>query len=121
MKIFKKEDEKVNFVDINNVLIGYDMRQDCCEYADWFISETKEDKEKGRDKKIVDYSGYVFDVTYFEEIDAPGGDAGKMVRFKLMADNKPDLYLHIFNCHNGYYGHGFEATINGKKWKNDYL
>lgn len=43
MKIFTKEnsnwDSKVNFVDENNVVLGYDLSQDCCEHADWFIAD----------------------------------------------------------------------------------
>lgn len=39
MKIFER-DGKINFVDENNVLLGYDMSQDCCEHADWFILDT---------------------------------------------------------------------------------
>ena len=44
MKIFNKLEKngwgrKVNFVDENNVVLGYDMSQDCCERAGWFIAE----------------------------------------------------------------------------------
>ena len=37
MKVFDR-DGKVNFVDENNVILGYDMNQNCCEDADWFIT-----------------------------------------------------------------------------------
>lgn len=40
-----------------------------------------------------------------------------MVKFKLIAENMPSLFLHLFNCHNGYYGHGFEAKIGDETWK----
>ncbi len=118
MKIFDK-DSKINFVDENNVFVGYDMGQDCCELADWFISEKAgkniiNEKEVKNTPDILEYS---FDAQYFQEVDSPDVDEGRMVRFKLVAKDKPDLYLHIFNAHNGYYGHGFEATINDQKWQ----
>ena len=43
MKIFEGKEsswsDKVNFVDGNDVFVGYDLGQCCCENADWFISE----------------------------------------------------------------------------------
>ena len=30
--------EKINFIDENNVFVGYDLGQNCCENASWFIS-----------------------------------------------------------------------------------
>lgn len=125
MKIFKDQEEwyeKVNFVDKNNVLVGYDMGQSCCEHADWFISE--EIIIEG----IEDYVGkefeleeYVFDKGYMNSPDLVKDedgyselDEGGIVVFKLIADSKPDLYLHIFNSHNGYYSHGFEFKDGDK-------
>jgi hypothetical protein len=32
-----------------------------------------------------------------------------------------DLYLHFYNVHNGYYGHGFKMEIGGKIIKDEYL
>lgn len=123
MKIFDKNN-KVNFVDKNNVFVGYDMGQSCCEDANWFINTKKskylydfraeEKDEKG--SQDFDVSSYVFDKKYFESGDGDL-DGGGMVVFRLLADGKPDLFLHIYNSHNGYYGHGFEATIDGIKWQ----
>jgi hypothetical protein len=30
---------KVNFIDSNNVILGYDLGQSCCEHAFWTISD----------------------------------------------------------------------------------
>lgn len=38
-------------------------------------------------------------------------DAGGMVAFKLVNGAGDEKYLHLFNCHNGYYGHGFEFKV----------
>lgn len=110
MKIFEKEDVRVNFVDENNVFVGYNLMQDCCECADWFISNKIENEILDtKDLKIKDY---IFDKTFFEELEnCPTLDEGRMIIFKLVCTGKPDLYLHLFNSHNGYYSHGFEFGI----------
>lgn len=129
MKIFDSGengwDEKVNFVDDNNVLVGYDMAQSCCERADWFISKTEDNNYPENGNKITEgLEDYFFDKDYFVEVEpAQEGsddykysvlDSGGMVRFKLIAQDKEPLYLHIYNSHNGFYGHGFEFKIGDK-------
>lgn len=112
-------DTKVNFIDEKNVFVGYDTSQTCCEYADWFISDKEENLIDGVEQyKIPDIEQYNFDSKYFETVNCGDKlDAGGMIRFKLVSEGKPNLYLHIFNSHNGYYGHGFEAKIGGQKWQ----
>ena len=43
MKIFTGDNtqwaDKVNFVDDTNTMLGYDLSQSCCEYANWFIDD----------------------------------------------------------------------------------
>jgi hypothetical protein len=43
MKKFE-DNGKINFVDENNVFMGYDMERSCCEVADWFISPKEENE-----------------------------------------------------------------------------
>ena len=124
MKIFDRDD-KVNFVDKNNVLVGYDMGQSCCEHADWFISEKKENRIRDDNynsikRLIPNIEKFVFDTKFFEQVDSPDLDDGGMVRFRLKYDRK-ELFLHLFNNHNGYYSHGFEFRINDVVIKEDYL
>jgi hypothetical protein len=120
MKIFntkEKYSEKVNFVDENNVFVGYDTDQSCCEHADYFISDKEENEDRDNQGILEGLEDYIFDTNYFKEVEPKADnygsclDAGRMVRFKLVANNKPDLYLHLYNSHNGYYGHGFEFGI----------
>ena len=123
MKIFNKTEPhefKVNFVDENNVMLGYDLMQDCCEDANWFIAdkpqlETPENdlvKDHFEEGMVIEMPGWVFYKSYFQEI--AGGDeldAGKMVTFQIKKGIYPDKevkYIHLYNVHNGYYGHGFE-------------
>ena len=121
MKVFEGKEsswyEKVNFVDKNDVFVGYDMGQSCCEHADWFVSEKITPYSYNQDdcsKDTPDLNDYVFDKVFFEEVESSDLDFGGMVAFKLICDGKPDLYLHLFNCHNGYYGHGFQVKHGGE-------
>ncbi|MCP3703193.1 MAG: hypothetical protein GY954_09735 [Alteromonas sp.] len=127
MKIFTGSEssweEKVNFVDENDVFVGYDIGQDCCEHADYFIADTITPysyNDEGQ-KVLPDVEAYSFDRDFFQTIESPDLDAGGMVAFRLVASGKPDLFLHLFNAHNGYYGHGFEVKHGGETVRNDYL
>lgn len=115
---------KVNFVDEHNVLVGYDLSQNCCETADWFISEKVEsDYEFGSDlnQPRESLGAYVFDAAFHKQFPAPGLDEGEMAVFKLVCDGKPDMFLHLFNCHNGYYSHGFEQKVGDIVVREGYL
>lgn len=109
---------KVNFVDDNNVFVGYDMDQSCCEYADWFIISRQlpfdefETSYSEYEKPNID--GYYFDKSFFVQYEGhPDLDMGGCVIFKMVGCGDP-LYLHLFNVHNGYYAHGFEFKINDR-------
>lgn len=125
MKIFQPDGtrnwgNKVNFVDENNVFVGFNMDQDCCEYADWFISEHPQNTYVNVGDKQHDVSQFVFDRAYFRQVDGGDFDGGGMVIFRLH-DGGRELFLHIFNAHNGYYGHGFEFTAGDEKIKEGVL
>ena len=118
-------DTKVNFVDENNVFVGYDTGQHCCEHASWYVSEQptpyvynfrQKTGEELPEQNKEGLEGFVFDPTYFETLDSPDLDDGGMVVFRMVNGDKV-LFLHLFNCHNGYYCHGFEAKIGDEKWK----
>lgn len=114
---------KINFIDGNNVVVGYDLSQDCCERAGWYISVNKRidiNDEESLGQEAVE--GYVFDPLYFDEVkNSDSLDCGEMVRFRLVRKDSPDLFLHLFNVHNGYYAHGFTMNINDKTMKEGYL
>ena len=121
MKIFNRTDtwlEKVNFVDKNNCLIGYDLTQSCCETADWFISDSKQSEPQSRTETPTELPDWEFDPTFIEFV-RPGGDSyspldeGGMVIFRLV-NNSAEKFLHLYNCHNGYYSHGFTFTSSNE-------
>lgn len=119
MKIFNK-DYKWNFVDDRNVFVGYDNGQSCCENADYLL--TFEPPSSLDEPKLTDLDGYNFDKKFFQEYEFPQKEgyseleSGAAVMFKLKKKNKKPIYLTLFNAHNGYYGHGFEAKIKGLDW-----
>ena len=119
MKIFERDD-KVNFVDENNVLVGFDFYASCCENFGYFFSkgiptEIPENTETdGVDQKHLvpsDLEGFVFDTTFCKEVEM--GDEQYIATFRLTRRNE-ERFLTLYNCHNGYYGHGFEMKL-GKR------
>jgi hypothetical protein len=123
MKIFNKGsgwESKVNFVDDNNVCLGYDTNRFCCEHADWFIADQPMEHIIEEDGTPDDLAGWNFDTAYFKEVDyiEGGNDSykyneledGGMVIFRIVKGDE-EKFIHLFNCHNGYYGHGFEFAV----------
>jgi len=119
MKIFEKTtstwDSKVNFVDNNDVYVGYDIEQLCFEDAGWFVADkiTPYNRDESS-RKEYDVEDYVFDKDFFQTVDSDALDEGCMVAFKLVSKGKPDLFLHLYNCQNGFYGHGFTVKHSGE-------
>jgi hypothetical protein len=110
MKVFEDEDEKVNFADKNNVLLGYDMRQQCCESAKWLFSLTI----GGEKIRRPDLEDYVFDpefsilkewTNYIEEVN--------QAIFRIVNGDR-EVFLTLSNAHKGYYSHGFELEVGGQ-------
>lgn len=114
--------EAVNFVDINNVFVGYSLGQDCCEHASWFISDTISpsipDDDDLENKEGVE--AFVFDPEFFQEVQSNELDEGEMVAFRLVSGDE-EKYLHLFNSHNGYYSHGFTVKHGDEIVRDGYL
>jgi hypothetical protein len=118
MRFFDR-DGKWNWVDENNVFLGYDNMQGCCENAGYTYSVL----EPMTEDQIISYkkhpepdlTNYVFDKAYKKDLDGDFDEGGAVV-FCLQSKIAPSdkLYLTLFNYHNGYYGHGFEFSIGGK-------
>lgn len=113
MQVFDR-DGKVNFVDENNVILGYDMNQNCCEDADWFIADTPREYEPGMERQATpDLKGFVFDTEFFKESDGDCFDGGGMVIFRIV-NGSSEKFIHLFNIQNGYYGHGFDFVVGSE-------
>lgn len=129
MKIFDQVDpwpSKVNFVDeVNNIVVGYDMFQDCCEQAGWAIADRilTDDECRGGFEGVGDdeVADYVFKTGEVEDHPHSGEfEGGGLVTFELVHKDhpnseKPTLYLNLWNVHNGYYAHGFSVLKDNKE------
>lgn len=119
MKVFDR-DGRINFVDDNNVFVGFNNRQDCCERFDASIREHPQlnakivDGIKTKDE-CEEYPGFNFDTTFYT---CPHDEHGKLengnaVAFRL-TNGQAEVFLVLKNSHNGYYSHGFEMK-NGDR------
>ena len=123
MKIFTEDtgsyESKVNFVDEQNSAVGYDLSQDCCEDADWFIIDkpltliTLDLADTYRNRKPESMGGYLFDRDYICQVGDE--DDGGAAIFRLTHPELKSMFLHLFNCHNGYYSHGFTYKFGNKE------
>jgi hypothetical protein len=117
MKIFVGKGDwraKVNFVDENNVLLGFDNENDCCANGGWFLSDDKDKWEnKTFKEKDMTLPGWVFDPSFFRERNGSEYEEGGAVQFRL-TKGKKERFLVLYNVHNGYYGRGFWFTADGK-------
>jgi hypothetical protein len=133
MKYFKADfntwGEKVNFVDENNVLVGYDYSGQCCENFGWYLSnEINEDtgdtdSHLATDEQLVNtlLKDWVFDTEFFQTIkNGKSFDDSNIAVFRL-TKNEAVMYLHLYNIHNGYYSHGFKFSKDEIVFKEGYL
>jgi hypothetical protein len=129
MKYFPSDEgtiwsNKVNFVDDNNVLVGYDFYGSCCENFGWYISDKPttdlrdclfNDKtcEEAINESLKDWT---FDASFFQKLNTNIDDHyeyDERAVFRLVNEDN-QLFLHLYNIHNGYYGHGFDFAKDGE-------
>lgn len=113
-----ERDGKYNFVDSNNVLVGFDAVEQCCETFGWVVSDAPvydriTTETRGCRPDALD--GYAFDPDWFRaDLYGEGGS----VMFRLFSRTGPDKFLVLYNHHNGYYSHGFSMVLpGGRTWR----
>jgi hypothetical protein len=112
---------KVNFVDDNNVLVGYDFSGQCCENYGWYIRSkvtlSREDSlfDETTDINAINESlkEWAFDTSFFAELSDGKYDQENAAVFRLV-NGENELFLHLYNIHNGYYSHGFDFSKDGE-------
>lgn len=121
MKVFYGEGScrsKVNFVDENNVLVGFDNEDDCCAQGGWFISDKQNQwLDETFKEEAMELDGWNFDTNYFEDKILPGRseyEEGGAVQFRLINGDE-EKFLTLYNFHNGYYARGFDVTVGGQQ------
>lgn len=125
MKIFNR-DGKINFIDENNVLVGFDYRRSCCEDFGYFFARKADTvlasaAPHPSDDELADYR---FDQNYFDTKNSSneyGG--GSSAIFRLINEKNPsdEYFLILYNSHNGYYAHGFSMEVGGQQIQSGYL
>ena len=137
MYVKENTNEKINFIDENDVFLGYDMGQCCCEEADYFLTSNPEianatpelmkkieaENENNIDAINIRLDGYVFDTTFCKVLDVNQypGDESNIAYFRCVKTGSEDLFVVLMNSHNGYYYHGFDFTANGDTILSDHL
>lgn len=104
----------INFIDENDIYVGFDLRCQCCEDFGWFIKDDEsvddliEQAENSNLSEDIDYSGWLFDLNYFkwDSFDTGTITSADAVVFRLKKGNK-SKYLFLFNIGNGMYAHDF--------------
>lgn len=111
---------RTNFVDENNVVLGWDSASICCENHAWFVKTAMQGGEvivnsKGEgDEVIIDLDGWAFDPTFVkyarwsEEDDV---DSTYVVWFRIVKGDA-ERFIQLINTQNGYYSHGFKLEVS---------
>lgn len=117
MRVFEQHG-RVNFVDEFNVFVGFDMQPGCCESFGYYFEDAvstgaervNEQEDCDADGTPKDIESWSFDPKFFRQTDSAGYDEGGVAVFRLVSGER-EKFLHLFNSHNGYYGHGFEFKV----------
>lgn len=104
--LIKHVGSKINFIDENDTFVGFDYTTSCCENYGYLFTynrntDFQNDVEIENEGKF-DLDGYIFDKEWYND---KGNDE---VVFRLIRKKSKNIYLIIYNSHNGYYAHGFE-------------
>ena len=70
-------------------------------------------------KPIFNLEPFRFDTNFCEILSSESG--GGLAVFRLIDDENKELFLSIYNYHNGYHSHGFEFSVKGTVVREDSL
>ena len=99
-------DLKMNWVDSNNVFVGFSDMCDCCEVWGGNFYDSLGDDARLLDIDLSVDNNWVFDTSFYSsDMSMDGHDSSAGFR---LVDGDREMYLVIWNDHNGYYAHGFE-------------
>lgn len=107
----------INFVDKFDNFVGYDDSCQCCECFGWFFSAQPGIEDGTPDEAAVDYWWDTKQSAVSPDdfsIEAVYKDETSIVCFKAINTSGDVLWLTLYNCHNGYYSHGWEAPFLGE-------
>jgi hypothetical protein len=94
----------VNFVDGNDVFVGYELMTQCCENADYYIRPDLEETEllcyffdTSKEPKVNNHVTIAGDIEY----------SSIEIEMYCPHNSKKRAILTLHNTHNGYYSHGW--------------
>lgn len=110
MKVFHYSGS-INFIDENDVFLGYLLEQSCNERSDFNLFWDRKCKNKIEYKDLSELDsildGYFFDTHFMlKYYDSKNTDRAYAL-FRLKKDGEKNVYISLSNQHNGYYSHGF--------------
>ena len=119
IKFFHNNNKRIskwNWIDSNNNFVGYDKDRSCCE-SFGYIWIDLENKEILNQDEILRDNNFLWDVNAIilnsdfdfiddEHLSKEYLEDGGMKAFKII---DKEIYLVLYNSHNGYYCHGWEA------------
>lgn len=113
MKVFHYSGS-INFIDENDVFLGYVLEQSCNERSDFNISWDRKFKKKIEYKDVSELDsildGYLFDTHFMlKYYDSKNTDRAYAI-FRLKKNGEKNIYISLSNQHNGYYSHGFSLS-----------
>lgn len=106
---------RINFVDEKNVFVGFDNSQGCYEDFGYYLTKEKPAGKRPADAlEGLDFPGFNFDTSFTPAVDLlPSDYDGGSLTFRLVNAEGEELFLTLYNYHNGYYAHGWELK-NGE-------
>lgn len=113
MRVFERNGH-INFVDENDVAVGFDNDSNCCENFGYEFRLNPEIPQT-----TVMTEGMLADYRFIKnakKVNAAGNyDEGAAVAFPIFNVNRPEMiaWLVLYNSHNGYYSHGFTVDVGG--------
>ena len=121
MRIFKHK-ESVNFIDKNDVFLGYSLENSCCSHSGFELALDKACKKKIEFETIDDVNkiieGYEFDTKYMNKYFDKKDNSYGFAVFRMTKKGSGNIYVILKNHHNGNYWNGFELSkveISGYK------
>lgn len=103
-------DCRMNWVDSNNVFVGFSDEGSCCEVwgGDFYDSLGANARRLNVDLSVD--NNWVFDTSFYDanaDIIIDGHSDAMCAAFRLV-DGDREMFLVLWNDHNGYYAHGFD-------------
>ena len=136
IKFFKdrnRSEDRINWVDSNNVFLGFENQGQCCSDTGFIYLDSLNEDKKPIDIEFTDNNNFFFDPNFYLPYKKEDFNLKKIIKsidpnfdkniergewydfygaiFKIINGSK-EIYLLIYAYQNGYYAHGFKFCNN---------